>query len=195
MEKRNYYEVLGVDKSATKIDLKIAYRRLALKYHPGISKESRAGERFEEITYAYAILNDDEKRKIYDNHGHEGMYQFSREDLYKNINFEEILKDITKGIDEIAGRINYIFKEFGFNSNYESNVNNLKSCPKCSSPISSNTNFCNNCGNKISQNKESFNGNTTLKEVKCPHCKAHVPIISNMCIECGKPLNITLINI
>ena len=62
----DYYEILGVSKTASKVEIKKAYRKLARKYHPDVSKEDNAEEKFKEIQEAYAILSDDEKRKMYD---------------------------------------------------------------------------------------------------------------------------------
>lgn len=73
--KRDYYEVLGVNRSASKDDIKRAYRKLAMKYHPDRNKENPgdAEERFKEISEAYEVLADDEKRTRYDKYGHEGV--------------------------------------------------------------------------------------------------------------------------
>ncbi|MDD1747771.1 MAG: molecular chaperone DnaJ [Methanomassiliicoccales archaeon] len=80
VEKRDYYEVLGVPKNATLDQIKQAYRALARKYHPDVTKEDKAHaeERFKEISEAYEVLVDDEKRKLYDQYGHSGLTgQFS----------------------------------------------------------------------------------------------------------------------
>jgi molecular chaperone DnaJ len=69
-EKRDYYEVLGVAKSASASELKNAFRSLARKYHPDRSQEDNAEEMFKEIQEAYAVLSDDEKRAQYDRFGH-----------------------------------------------------------------------------------------------------------------------------
>src|SRR5919112_2571823 len=68
--KRDYYEILGVNRSASDDDIKKAYRRLALQYHPDRNKEPEAIERFKEATEAYQVLSDSEKRGLYDRYGH-----------------------------------------------------------------------------------------------------------------------------
>src|SRR4030066_2472529 len=93
-EKKNYYEILGVPKSASKDVIKDAYRKLALKYHPDRNKSPGAEEKFKEISEAYAVLSDDEKRKKYDRYGHVGSEEVFRG---SESNFDEIFKDIGFG--------------------------------------------------------------------------------------------------
>jgi molecular chaperone DnaJ len=94
MSKRDYYEVLGVPRAASKDDIKTAYRKLALQYHPDRNKSSGAEEKFKEISEAYAVLSDDTKRKRYDTYGHVGT-----EDAFRGseANFDEVFKDIGFG--------------------------------------------------------------------------------------------------
>lgn len=75
-EKRDYYEVLGVDKSASKAEIKKAYRQLAKKYHPDMNKAPDAEEKFKEVQEAYEVLSDDQKRSAYDQFGHAGTSGF-----------------------------------------------------------------------------------------------------------------------
>ncbi len=71
--KRDYYEVLGIDKNADESTIKKAYRKLAMKFHPDVNKEDDAEEKFKEINEAYEILSDPEKRSRYDRFGHQGV--------------------------------------------------------------------------------------------------------------------------
>lgn len=77
MEKRDYYEILGVKKDSSASDIKKAYRKLVKKYHPDVNKEDGAEEKFKEIQEAYEILSDDSKRSAYDQYGHAGTAGFN----------------------------------------------------------------------------------------------------------------------
>lgn len=91
--KRDYYEVLGVQKGATKDQIKDVYRKLALQYHPDRNKSPGAEEKFKEISEAYAVLSDDQKRNQYDNLGHAGFsQQYSSEDIFRGADFESVFQ-------------------------------------------------------------------------------------------------------
>ena len=74
MAKRDYYEVLEIDKNASEAEIKKAYRKLAMKHHPDKNKDDKAGEeKFKEASEAYEVLSDSDKRKKYDQFGHAGL--------------------------------------------------------------------------------------------------------------------------
>jgi molecular chaperone DnaJ len=105
---RDFYEVLGVQKNATKDDIKAAYRKLALQYHPDRNKSPEAEEKFKELSEAYAVLSDDEKRKQYDTYGREGIDQrYSQEDIFRGADFSDVFRNsgfgFGGGFDDILG--------------------------------------------------------------------------------------------
>jgi molecular chaperone DnaJ len=115
MAKRDYYEVLGVSKNASEADIKRAYRRMAIKYHPDKNPDDKEAEaKFKECAEAYEVLSDPEKRKRYDNYGHEGLRGMGMRD-YAHINvhdsiFEELIRAAgAAAADFLAG--------FGFGEN------------------------------------------------------------------------------
>lgn len=86
--KRDYYEVLGVDRAATRDQIKHAYRQLALQYHPDKNRDPGAATKFRELAEAYAVLSDDTKRKEYDTTGHAGVSErWSADDLMRDFQF------------------------------------------------------------------------------------------------------------
>ena len=97
-EKRDYYEVLGVQKGSSKDEIKDAYRKLAMQFHPDRNKDSGAEEKFKEISEAYAVLSDDQKRQTYDNLGHQGFDQrYSSEDIFRGADFDSVFRDMGFG--------------------------------------------------------------------------------------------------
>ena len=108
--KRDYYEILGVPRDAAADAIKKAYRKLAIQLHPDRNKAADAEEKFKELSEAYAVLSDDQKRARYDQFGHAGIdSQYSSEDLYRNVDFEDIFRGM--GLDSIFGSM------FGFGGN------------------------------------------------------------------------------
>ncbi|HDZ23958.1 MAG TPA: J domain-containing protein [Desulfobacteraceae bacterium] len=109
MSGKDYYKILGVAKSASADEIKKAYRKLALKYHPDHNKGDKAAEtKFKEISEAYAVLSDPEKRQQYDTFGAEGFQnRFSQEDIFRGFDFSNIFREFGFG----GGRSDNIFSQ------------------------------------------------------------------------------------
>ncbi len=106
MPESDYYKVLDLDKNASDSEIKKAYRKLAMKYHPDKNPDNKqAEEQFKKISEAYAVLSDKEKREQYDTFGASGFQQrYSQEDIFKGFNFGDT------------------FREFGFNESAFANI-------------------------------------------------------------------------
>ena len=99
MSGKDYYKILGTSKSASPGEIKKAYRKLALKYHPDRNKGDKSAEaKFKEISEAYAVLSDAEKKKQYDMFGAEGFQnRFSQEDIFRGFDFGSIFSEFGVG--------------------------------------------------------------------------------------------------
>lgn len=96
--KKDYYEILGVRKDVDEQDIKKAYRKLAMQYHPDRNPSSDAEEKFKEISEAYGVLSDAEKRAQYDRFGHAGIdMRYTQEDIFRDIPFEDIFREFGFG--------------------------------------------------------------------------------------------------
>ncbi len=122
-EKRDYYEVLGVPKNASNDQIKDAYRKLAMQFHPDRNKAPEAEEKFKEISEAYAVLSDDQKRQQYDQLGHAGFDQrYTKEDIYRGADFDSIFRDLGGGFGDIFRQI-FGGGMGGFGGSYGEQVN------------------------------------------------------------------------
>lgn len=104
--KKDYYEILGIKKDAASADIKKAYRQLAMRHHPDRVQESEkkeAEEKFKEISEAYGVLSDAQKRQTYDQHGHAGIDQnYTSDDIFRGADFSSVFGD--GGLDDILGQ-------------------------------------------------------------------------------------------
>ena len=202
--KRDYYEVLGVTKTSSPDEIKQQYRKLALKFHPDRNQSSEAGEHFKEISEAYAVISDPEKKQIYDQHGHAGVDgRYSTEDIFQGAQgggFDSIF-------DSIFGRGGG--GGFGFNQQrgsdilYQTTVTledvlhgkkveiNLQKLIRCD--------ICDGSGAKPGTNKKTCgtcNGQGQVRQTRnmgfasfvtaapCSACRGQGSIIETPCKEC-----------
>lgn len=115
--KRDYYEILGVKKSAGLDEIKKAYREMALRFHPDrvpAEQKKEAEEKFKEVSEAYAVLSDSQKRAIYDQYGHAGVDQkYAYEDIFRGADFGSVFQDLGDyGMG--GGLFDEIFSDLGF---------------------------------------------------------------------------------
>lgn len=208
-QKRDYYEVLGVDKNADEAAIKKAYRNLAKKYHPDANPgDATAEKKFKEASEAYAVLSDPEKKRQYDQFGHSafdgsagagGAYDFS------GMDFSEMFGDIfgdffggsrrtssasagpMKGAD-IRTSIRITFEEAVFGCEKELDLVIKESCKTCNgsgAKPGTSPETCSKCGGKgqVVFTQQSFFG--TVRNVQtCPDCQGSGKIIKDKCSDC-----------
>lgn len=120
MSKRDYYDVLGVSKNASLDEIKAAYRKLALQYHPDRNKSPEAEEKFKELSEAYAVLSDEEKRRQYNSLGYEGIHRrYTREDIFRGANFGDVFRDLGFGFGGFEDIFEMFFGRTPYRRPYE----------------------------------------------------------------------------
>ncbi|XP_034105620.1 dnaJ protein homolog 1 isoform X1 [Drosophila albomicans] len=105
---KNYYEILGITKSATNDEIKKAYKRMALKYHPDKNDHPQAAEAFQEVAAAFEILSNKEKREIYDNYGEEGLKSNGSDQP----NYGQTSSDMLPFMCAVGGTVLFAFAAF-----------------------------------------------------------------------------------
>ena len=215
MNKRDYYEILGVEKNASDSDIKSAFRKLAKKYHPDVSKEENAAEKFKEAQEAYAVLSDPEKRRQYDQFGHNAFNNngagFSGFEGFDFGNVSDIFEDLfggmgfstgrsrgrranapTKGND-ILHRMTIDFEEAVYGTKKDIKIDVEENCPECDGKGGHNSKTCSEChgsGTITSQQRTMFGSFVTKSP--CPYCKGTGTVFETTCSEChgrGKVTN------
>lgn len=203
MNKRDYYEILGVDKSASEADIKSAFRRLAKKYHPDVSKEPDAAEKFKEAQEAYAVLSDASKRAQYDQYGHaafegagSGGFDFS------NFDFSDIFSEIFGGGfgfgssfggsrsrgkpgRDLLKRMTLTFEEAAFGLTKEINIDTTEPCSDCGGKGGHGEKTCDKCsgsGTMTSEQRTMFGVFAT--RTTCDKCSGKGKIYESICSTC-----------
>ena len=203
--KRDYYEVLGVTRNASQKEIKKAYRRLALKYHPDRNPgDKEAEEKFKEASEAYEVLSDPEKRELYDRYGHDGLRGsgfsgFSGvEDIFSHFGdiFSEIFGGSPFGFGRAGARrgmrgadlrydIALEFEEAVWGCEKDIQVEKLTDCPACGgsgAAPGTRPNVCPMChgtGSVVQQQ-----GFFTLQRT-CPRCRGQGTVVEKPCSECN----------
>lgn len=200
-KKRDYYEVLGVNRSASEEDIKRAFRRLAFQYHPDRNRENGAEERFKEINEAYEVLSDPEKRAAYDHYGHEGPQSiFGRGfDGFDFGGFGDIFdaffggtatrtrRSPQRGAD-VRHHLTLTFEEAVFGIEQELEVSRTETCSHCrgsgSEPGSppARCSLCNGTG-QLRRVQQSLFGQF-VNVVACHRCQGEGRIITSPCSVC-----------
>ena len=212
--KRDYYEVLGVSKSASQDEIKSAFRRLAKKYHPDISKEENAEEKFKEVQEAYSVLSDENKRKQYDQFCHaafqggaaggnpyggfsSGGFGFDASDL------GDIFEDLfgggfggfssgssrtssrkQRGSDMLL-RMNLTFEEAVFGCEKDIDVDVIDECDNCHGKGGFDEKTCSRChGSGTVTVEQRTILGSFVTKSTCPDCKGKGKTFAKTCSDC-----------
>ena len=210
-DKRDYYEVLGVDKSVNDDDLKRAYRKLAMQYHPDRNPDNKEAEaKFKEINEAYAVLSDPEKRKKYDTYGHaafdpsqggfgggDGGFDFG--DIFSSFfgggfgggfgGSSSSRRSAAVDGDDILAKVTVSFEESIFGCKKEVKFARIEECPECSATGAAKgtkPETCSACGGKgrtIVTQQTMFGAMRTERD--CASCRGTGKIIKTPCKNCN----------
>lgn len=206
----DYYEILGVDKNASKDDIKSAFRKMARQWHPDINKAPEAEAKFKELGKAYETLMDDDKRATYDRFGEDGLNNagFNTQGPFANGfgDLEEVFSSFFGGNfggfggsrrrdpnapqrgDDLRLDIELEFEDAVFGLTKEIKIDHLETCPTCNgtgAKAGSKPRTCQTCGGSgsIQQTTRTVLGHFT-QIVTCPHCHGKGTIIADPCPEC-----------
>ena len=204
MDKRDYYEVLGVSKNATDAEIKSAFRKLAKKYHPDVNKAPDAAEKFKEAQEAYAVLSDEAKRRQYDQYGHAAFDQMNGGAGFdfSDFDFSDIFGDLfgssfgfgsnsgrrtnrgRRGSDKIM-RVNLTFEEAVFGTKKTINVNVSEDCPNCDGKGGLGEKTCSRChGTGVVTAEQRTMFGSFMTRTSCPTCNGTGSTYDSTCSKC-----------
>lgn len=210
MDKKDYYEVLGVSKDASAAEIKSAFRQLAKKYHPDVSKEPDAEKKFKEIQEAYEVLGDENKRKQYDQFGHAAFEQgaggfngaggfggfdasgFDFGDIFDNIfgggfggGFSSHSRNSAQqGADRLM-RVRLTFEEAVFGCEKDIKLEVTEKCDECNGKGGTGEETCPDChgSGTITQEQRTLFG-TFMSKTTCSKCNGKGKVYKNKCSNC-----------
>lgn len=202
--KRDYYDILGLPRGASKEDIKSAFRRLARQYHPDVNKAADAEEQFKEINEAYAILGDDQKRLAYDRYGHAGVEGFGGMPDFTNVDLGDIFEELfgfgfgrrsrqqrnapRRGSD-LQYNLTLDFEEAVFGAEKEVEFSRDEVCERCTgtgAEPGTSKSSCPTCGGRgeVRQNRQTIFG-SMVQVATCPNCRGSGEIIGSPCKTCA----------
>jgi len=214
MNKKYYYEVLGVSKNASGDEIKSAFRKLAKKYHPDVSKEENAQEKFKEVQEAYSVLSDDAKRRQYDQFGHaafnggaggSGFGGFSggfRGFDFSGSGYEDIFDNIFSGFgfggatsrsssrarrgNDSLYQMNISFEEAVFGCKKEIEVSTMDKCSECNGKGGFDEETCDKChgSGTVTSEQRTILG-SFLSKTTCPKCSGRGKTFKKSCTKCS----------
>ncbi len=208
MTKKDYYEILGVSKDASQEEIRKAYKKLAMKYHPDVSKEKDAAEKFKKISEAYAVLSDKEKRKQYDTFGSDAFSQaYTREDIFRGSNFEDIFEDLFGGRGEtifdmffggsrrprrrVGSNLRYdldiSFEEAAFGVEKIIHVQKYEKCESCDGTGAKDRDMitCPECnGSGVIRRSRRTPFGIFTQTISCQSCGGEGQVMKNACPKC-----------
>lgn len=213
MSKRDYYEILGVEKNASADEIKRAYKKLAIKYHPDKNPGDKEAEnKFKEAAEAYDVLSDDKKKAQYDRFGHEGLNSggfsggfsgggFSFEDIFTH--FGDIFSDMGGGFsfggggrasrsrgpapgEDLQISVALTLKEIAEGCVKKVRIKRQKVCPDCNGKGGSGMKTCPTCNGKgqVRRRMHSIFGEM-VNVATCPDCNGTGESITNKCRTCA----------
>lgn len=211
MNKKDYYEVLGVPKDADDKTIKSAFRKLAKQYHPDVSKEPDAAEKFKEAQEAYAVLSDPEKRSQYDKYGHAAFDQMNGGAGFdfSDFDFSDIFSEIfgssfgnfggfsgfggrgTTRSREVRGddrlmKVDLTFEEAAFGIKKQINIDVYDNCDECNGKGGKGEKSCSTCGGSgvVTRSQNTILG-SFMTRTTCPDCNGKGKTYSSRCTKCN----------
>ena len=211
MAKRDYYDILSIGKGSSEGEIKRAYRRLAMQYHPDKNQnDAEAAQKMKEINEAYAVLSDSQKRQIYDTYGHAGLEGYSTSDIFSGVDFDSLFREF--GLGGFGGSIFESFFGTGRSSTHQRNrgadlrydlevtleevaagvekkikIPHKKACQACkgTGAKAEGLKTCDHCKGTGQMVREQRTGFGVFRQIStCGHCNGQGRLVKEKCEEC-----------
>jgi len=211
MDKRDYYETLGVERNADETVIKKSFRKLAQQYHPDVNPSPEAEAKFKEINEAYQVLSDAQKRAVYDRYGHAGLSGAAGAGGFGDFNqgfgdLSSIFEDIFGGFSggrrggnarnaprrgaDLRVDISLSFEQAAFGTERELEVPRMEECDRChasGAEPGSSPERCSTCGGtgEVQRRQQSPLFGTIVTASPCPRCNGEGEIVNSPCAKCN----------